>query len=39
MRLHRMVLTNYRGIAHREIDPYTAAADVLARALGSGGTR
>ena len=26
-------------IAHREIDPYTAAADVLARALGSGGTR
>lgn len=26
-------------IAHREVDPYTAAADVLARALGSGGTR
>ena len=26
-------------IAHREIDPYTAAADVLARALGSGGAR
>ncbi|MFN7977073.1 MAG: methylmalonyl Co-A mutase-associated GTPase MeaB [Vicinamibacterales bacterium] len=27
-------------IAHREVDPYTAAADVLARALGTGdGTR
>ena len=26
-------------IAHREVDPYTAAADVLGRALGSGGAR
>ena len=26
-------------IAHREVDPYTAAADVLGRALGRGGAR